>query len=113
MKLITRRDRILVVAKAWKQQYPRPEPDKRRTQECLDALDLSTVHGDVVDEVIGNGSWTRLECNECGEDVQAVVEVGQPPDYESSTAQICGPCLKKASKLIRCGQWPKMRWLRW
>jgi hypothetical protein len=49
-----------------------------------------------IKEVIGNGSWTRLKCDECGKEVQATIEVGQEPDYESATANLCIDCLRKA-----------------
>ncbi len=44
--------------------------------------------------------WTRLNCDDCGNDVDAVVEVGQEPDYESATAHICVECIAKASELF-------------
>lgn len=50
----------------------------------------------LVDEIIGNQSWTRIECHECGKDVSEAVELGQPDDYDSYTAVVCVDCLKKA-----------------
>lgn len=44
--------------------------------------------------------WTLLQCDECKKSVEAVVQVGQPPDYESSTASICIDCAKAALKML-------------
>jgi len=58
----------------------------------------SSPDPDDVDRVIGNGSWTRVpECDECGAgDQPFVIQVGQPPDYESRTAKLCGSCCRQA-----------------
>ena len=50
-------------------------------------------------EILGNDSWTRNKCDECDADVYATVQLGQEPDYESATANICLDCLKKAVAL--------------
>ncbi len=39
-------------------------------------------------------------CSECNKESWDIVEIGQPPDYDSSTAYICEKCLKEALKLI-------------
>jgi len=49
---------------------------------------------------ITNSSWTNLDCHECGQNVDKVVVLGEKPDYESNTAQVCFNCLKKALDLI-------------
>lgn len=55
---------------------------------------------DDVDAITGNTSWTSCICNECYENVEAMVEIGQEPDYDSSTAYICLSCLSEALKLL-------------
>lgn len=50
-------------------------------------------------EILGGTSWTSLKCDECNREVQAVVQLGQEPDYESATACICVDCLSEAVKL--------------
>lgn len=44
--------------------------------------------------------WTLLDCDECGEKVDQVVQVGQEPDYESATACICWRCATNAVALF-------------
>lgn len=51
---------------------------------------------EAVNAIIGNESWTRCSCSECGRDVDAVVQLGEELDYESSTAWICKQCVKLA-----------------
>lgn len=56
---------------------------------------------DIVDSVIGNGSWTKVNpCSACGEG-DIVVQVGEPDDYESSTAWLCEKCIVDALNCIR------------
>ncbi len=46
-------------------------------------------------------TWTSVPaCNECGESKDAVVRVGEEPDYESSTAFVCRDCLSEALGLV-------------
>lgn len=108
MKLITSRDLIRKVPERWKAQYCNGgqwgntlvSGSTKAVYEALVALDLETATADQVAAIIGNESWSRNMCNECGQNVDAVVEIGQPPDYESATAYACGPCLYKATALF-------------
>ena len=43
-------------------------------------------------------------CHECGEKTWDMVELGEPPDYESATASICLKCLRAAIELIEKGE---------
>lgn len=52
-----------------------------------------------IDAAIGNESWTPIRCDECSQDAEVAVEVGEPPDYESSTVVLCVPCLTRALDL--------------
>lgn len=106
MKLITEREKIRGVAAEWRRQYGPGEPysrdkDKQEIQRKLDALDPEKATGDDVERIIGNRTWTAVgECDECKRLTTALVELGDEPDYESSTAQICQECLLKALRLI-------------
>ena len=110
MILITKLDIILGVAKRWRSQYndagldtldyQRPHQTKRDILNQLEALDLTSATQEEVNKIIGNDSWTALKCDECGEDVDAVVRVGEEPNYESQTACVCRACLAKAAQLL-------------
>ena len=39
-------------------------------------------------------------CNECGGEVEDLVEIGEEPDYESATAIVCKSCIEKALLLF-------------
>lgn len=112
MKLITQRQLIQKVAARWREQYE-PFKDesplfsvrqglqvarsKKQISEELDALDGDTATAEQVNEIIGNKSWTRQTCDECRNEVDAVLQVGQEPDYESSTAHLCKNCVADAA----------------
>jgi hypothetical protein len=42
-----------------------------------------------------------VTCNECGDEVNFAVEVGEPDTMESRTAYLCRDCIKKAYELSR------------
>lgn len=96
MELITRDSRAAGAAEAWANQYPR---EKRDIFKALVALGAKPKPEDV-NKVIGNDSWTRVACDECGEEVYAVVQIGQEPGYDSATAEVCLSCLVNAVELI-------------
>lgn len=102
MRVITRKSLAAGVAELWRKQYYLPYRDvwsygegKRETWEALVALGPNPLPCDV-NSIIGNSSWTCCKCDECGSHVEAVIEVGQDPGYESSTARLCFSCTSKA-----------------
>lgn len=111
MKIITQRDLIKTVAKRWDQQYHpyvndvplfsarngfRRDLTKKEIHEALKNLDPETCSAEEVNNIIGNSSWTNLTCNQCQKQVKEVIELGEEPDWESNTAQICFSCLEDA-----------------
>lgn len=109
MELITRKQRAADAARAWKHAYFSGGNWERVLRGCAcDTHKRLVALGDSptpeeVDEVIGNGSWTSLRCDECKRQVEAAVMVGDEPDYESNTAWVCVDCLKKALDLAAGG----------
>lgn len=102
MKIITKQGLASGAAERWKGHYQsqiwfNESSDKREIHKALVALGENPLPCDV-DKVIGNNSWTYLSCDECSKEVEVVVQLGEEPNYESATAQICFPCLKKAVK---------------
>lgn len=51
---------------------------------------------DEVDRVIGNGSWTECECDDCGKKCDAVADVGDPSSGEYRQGRVCLDCLREA-----------------
>lgn len=97
MRLITRKGLAPKVAARWKNNYFkngewRYGEDKKDIYLRLEGIGLNPTPEEV-NEAIGNSSWTDVRCDECGKYVDEVVQVGQEPDYDSCTANICKPCL--------------------
>ena len=104
MKLITERDLIRKIAASWFNQYQawfKDYPDKKITYGKLLALDKENASPADIESIIGNDAWTAQYCNECKELSTIIVEVGEEPGYDSSTAKICPDCLQKALALVQ------------
>lgn len=106
MELITTRSQIRSVAERWKQQYPTDQTTMHfKSTDAIHArllaLDTETATAEEVIAIIGNGSWTRIRCDQCGQEVDAAVVCGEEPDYESHTANLCVPCLESALALAK------------
>ena len=104
MKLITIRSQIQDVAGRWAIQYysnGERARDKKILQALL-ALNTATATAEDVAAIIGNPTWVCPQtCSECkNEYVDAVVEVGEEPNYGSNTAWLCRDCLIKALALM-------------
>lgn len=110
MKIITQRNLIMTVCDNWRNQYrgcDNPDDDqstygqdKREIYLKLKGLDLQSCSADDVNEIIGNSSWTIMTCNECEAETDWVIEVGNPPDYESRTARLCRKCAASVAKAL-------------
>lgn len=106
MKLITERTQVRDVANRWANAYPKTgpygrDPQKQAITKALVALDAETATAADVAAIIGNDSWCGpKKCHECGAVVNVAVQVGEEPDYESSTATLCLACLEKALALM-------------
>lgn len=105
MHKITTEQKVKNVAEAWKASYYRAhhwisifsgssEVIYKRLKELSE-----TATAKDVEDIIGNSSWTSLTCHECDNSVDIVIQVGENPDWGSSTAQICPNCLRKALAL--------------
>ena len=106
MKLITERTQVCDVAARWANSYPKNgpygrDPQKQAITKALAALDAKTATAADVAAIIGNDSWVGPQkCHECGAVVDVAVQVGEEPDYESSTATLCLACVEKALALM-------------
>lgn len=108
LTLITKRDRIKSVAIKWESQYRGMLGNKRFRKDDtyasvlnrLEQLNLDTCTEEEVIDIIGNNSWTRLLCDNCYAEVDRIVQVGDRPAYESSTANLCQKCAANAVELF-------------
>jgi len=118
MKLITQRDRIRNVAERWKEQYCRrafspaankavnhwsptsAHADTGEIYNKLAALDGETATPAEIAAIIGNDSWCVLgyRCTECDTfPTDAILHVGEEPDYDSATVYLCRDCAAKVA----------------
>ena len=98
---ITQRQLILGVADRWHKQHQCYGQDTHKSSiyHELHELDKSTASVEDVARIIGNTSWCELKCDECNQYVDVVIRLGEEPDYESNTVNVCMSCLKKANEL--------------
>ena len=97
MKVITRRRAAADVPARIRRQYEGrlgTYPDMAKKLARVEALGRGPDPDDVA-AIMGEG-WLSRACNECEEEADPVVEVGDEPDYESSTAWVCLDCLRGA-----------------
>lgn len=87
---------------SWK-RIGQPEPDTEKIHAAVSALNLETAPPEDVQAAMQFPSgWIRQpKCDECGREVDVVVQLGEPLDYESSTANVCIECLRAAIKVAR------------
>ncbi len=105
MKLIRKCDLIASVANRWYEAYCShgwqaqvSRDDKMETFNKLTALPADASEQQVM-RIIGNSSWTSIQCDECQQEVDMAVRLGEEPDYESATAIVCLMCLRGALEL--------------
>ena len=100
MEIVTKKDLCKDVAKRWRELYPNNNDDEYgNIYKKLKALNGSGTEEEIR-KIIGNSSWTQHECYECDKDVDVLIHLGEPQDYESTTFYICEKCFKKALKLL-------------
>jgi hypothetical protein len=102
VKIITERMLIRALPKKWRGVYGngRYGEDKLETLKRLDAMNVETATRQDVFKIIGNYSWTEQQCDECNRTKRVIVQLGDEPDYESTTLRLCMPCCKKALELL-------------
>lgn len=105
MRVITIRSQIREVADRWARQYPGSKEDILVQLRALDPEEATA--GDVA-AIIGNKSWAcPQQCNECKDYFPVVVQIGDEPDFESSTAVVCRECLARALAAIASAPAPE------
>lgn len=98
-------DEVLGVADRWKAQHCHGgkwtelrSGDSEAVYQRLIALQRGATAKDVA-EIVGNDSWVGERCDECLER-DAIVLVGQEPDYESATVYLCAECVNRLVRLV-------------
>lgn len=92
--LLTKQYLVNTVDERWKKQYYGGDSWKQWADEKYEQLvNLGkNKNTEDVDKIIGNSSWTRLICNHCDTNVEAVFIFGS--GYES--LYVCEDCVSVA-----------------
>lgn len=69
------------------------------TRSAIIKLNLDTATEADIFAIMGS-SWTSLECDECGRDVDPILHIGEDQDYESSCIDLCLDCADRVSKFV-------------
>jgi hypothetical protein len=98
----TPQSKAAAAAAAWEQQYaPYCSVDhwQAKMGAALKALG-SQPTPEEVNALLGDNQWTKCLCTECWKSVDAVVRIGNEPDYESDTVWVCRECLAEAVRIM-------------
>ena len=66
----------------------------------LRALPKDGRYSENIDKIIGNDSWTKIECDECGERKEILVTIGVDREWDCAAASVCEECVSKAVNLL-------------
>jgi hypothetical protein len=103
MEIVRRSEKIKSVAERWKRTYQRfngewTDVRGRPSKDYYNKL-LSAKTEVEINEIIGNESWTRNQCDECLSDREFLVSFV----VEEYNFNICRDCLSKSIELIEKG----------
>lgn len=92
--LLTKQHLVNTVDERWKKQYYRGGSWQYCTDEKYEQLANlgKNKNPEDVDKIIGNSSWTRLICNNCNKDVDAVFVFG----IVEESCYVCENCVSIA-----------------
>lgn len=72
---------------------------KEETYKAIVALG-ENPDPDAIDALIGNRSWTQVDCEECGAHSNESIGLGEDYEVGGPDVLVCRPCLRKALKLV-------------
>ncbi len=105
MELITRQLLANKAAEEWRNTYFNGESwestidgDAEIVYNKLVALGGSP-HPNAVDSIIGNNTWTKLECESCHSNTSALIKFDLP--HNDDEVQICADCIERAYCLVQ------------
>lgn len=100
MRYISERDKIKEALKFFILAYSSGKHGYQKVVDTLKTFDPETVSKEEIDNTIGNTTWTRDRCSECGDYYSEIFMLGEEPDYESNTAYLCTGCMQEAVNLF-------------
>lgn len=105
MKIVTERDEMKDWFKRYNDNYPHMhEIEKLNFETCnpKEIADIMIKHGIWTADCSNyrKSMWFKIKCDECEEYHSVVIQLGEEPDYESCTVDLCFDCFKSATKLV-------------
>ena len=114
MKIINTDVLLRELPEAWRDRYPVgaewTTPDKEAIyQRLLQARNDESLTVELANKIIGNGAWTTVSCEECGEICDSAMRMAWDIEWdrdfdidgqESDWPMICLKCLKEAAKQL-------------
>lgn len=98
ISVVTKNGLALDVPKRWRQQYPENSGEYYEIWKKLKAEKHLTP--ELCEKIIGNNSWTFLDCDQCELSVDWAIKFGEQRGCGSRTVLICRDCLKEAVKKV-------------
>lgn len=97
ISIITQRDVIRTVPNGFEAQYGHDRRRWGKVIDALNALDVETCSASDITAIIGNDGWTSLYCEECDARAEALVRIGDEPDYQACWIDLCPACVAVAA----------------
>ena len=103
MELITTQMNALAAprrfAEHYSQSYYKERGLFREEALALLALEPSEITPERIASIIGNDSWTQINCDECDQPTDAAVIVGAGPNWDRNPSTVCLDCVRKSAAL--------------
>lgn len=101
MKIITKQSKVIPGIETFFQVYPRYATPNAPfyTKERFDRISKLVPETCTVYEfniAIDHPSWTENRCDECGEDFDILLHIGDDVDYDARWQCLCAGCIVKA-----------------
>lgn len=99
---ITRSSICRHVADRWHKQYRQLYEQSPGKLDILDRLRALNGTGtpEQINSIIGNNSWTKNYCHECGKDSEILIHLGDAPREDTTWIHVCPDCLKAALAMV-------------
>ena len=95
---LTRQQLAERASNRWDAQYPPELCDKDKAAIGHQLRAMPFANPSLVEAIVGNSSWTQLECDPCGRSVEQVACF--TPNYTSDRhIYVCDGCLRKALEM--------------
>jgi hypothetical protein len=91
-EIYTVNDKIKSVADNWERQYLSYPPDHKQKEKGKKLRALINPTKEQIDLIIGNTSWTEINCDSCEIEVDTVVRIKGRAYDEYGSTDLCKSC---------------------